>query len=101
MKIAGHESIAAARGAAKAEATSTDRAGDSLTMATTASDSDPSGSSLTLSPRSEEASRIVELARSAPDFRVDKVEQARSDLQAGRMQPDPMAIAVKMAQEMF
>ncbi len=101
MKIAGQDNIGAIAGAARSEAAGARRAGEGGGDATTSLDADPAGSSLTLSPRSEEASRVTELAKAAPDFRIDLVEEARADLAAGRMEPDSAAIAQKMAQEMF
>ena len=101
MKVTGQENIGALRGAGQAEAAASRRAGDSATTSSATMETDAAGSSLVLSPRSEEASRVVEIARSAPDFRIDKVEQARADLDAGALKPDAMAIAKSMAQEIF
>jgi flagellar biosynthesis anti-sigma factor FlgM len=101
MKIPGQENLNAILGTAQTEAVSTRRASESATGQTGRADSDPAGSSLTLSARSQEADRIVEIAQAAPEYRIDIVEQARSDLAAGRMQPDSMAIATQMIQEIF
>ncbi|GEM_PF-3179757 len=101
MKIAGQDNIGAIAGSSRSEAAGARRAGEGGADATTSMDADPAGSSLTLSPRSEEASRVAELAKAAPEFRIDLVEEARADLAAGRLEADASAIARKMAIEIF
>jgi flagellar biosynthesis anti-sigma factor FlgM len=101
MKIEGQHNIAAMAGADRSEALATRQAGESEAGSTSTVDSDPAGSFLTLSPRAEEASRIAQIAKGAPEFRLDLVEAARADLVSGQLKPDAMAIAMQMSREMF
>ena len=101
MKIEGQHNIAAMAGADRSESLATRQAGESVADSTAALGSDPNASSLTLSPRAEEASRIAKLAKSAPEFRLDVVEAARADLASGQPRPNAMMIATQMAREMF
>jgi flagellar biosynthesis anti-sigma factor FlgM len=64
-------------------------------------ESDGADSSLVLSSRSAEASRVVELASAAPDIRTAEVDRARADIDEGRFKPDSMAIAESMVSEIF
>jgi flagellar biosynthesis anti-sigma factor FlgM len=101
MKIEGQDNIAAIAGADRSEAVAARQAGESVAESPTTLDSDPNDSSLTLSPRAEEASRIAEIANDAYEFRLDLVEAARADLASGQLQPDAMVIATQMSTEMF
>ncbi len=101
MKIEAQHNVVALAGADRSEALATRQAGESVADSTPTLDSDPNDSSLTLSPRAEEASRIAKLAKDAPEFRLDLVEAARADLVSGQLKPDAMAIAMQMSREMF
>ena len=99
MKIAGQDNISSIQGAAQAEAAASRRAGESGSPHAAHADSDPAGSSLTLSARSEDATRIFELAQGAAEFRLDRVAAARADLASGQMAPNAIAITIKMIAE--
>ena len=101
MKIEAQHNVVALAGADRSEAVIARPAGESVAESPTTLDSDPNDSSLTLSPRAEEASRIAKLAKDAPEFRLDLVEAARADLVSGQLKPDAMAIAMQMSREMF
>ena len=58
-------------------------------------------SAVQLSQRAQDVQQGTELAKAEPEIRADVVEQARADLEAGRMQADPAALADLIARDLF
>lgn len=102
MKIKGTEAalsaVPASNGADAAAARSTDASADKGLQAAGGLDKP---SSLHLSHRVGEATKVAELAKEQPDFRPEVVAQAKADLAAGTLTADPADLASRIFADLF
>lgn len=102
MKITGTEAaLSAVPSASGADAAATRGADASADKGLQAAGGLDKPSSLHLSHRVGEAEKVADLAKEAPEFRAEVVEQARADLAAGTLSADPGALAEQIFADLF
>jgi len=102
MKINGTEAaLSAVPAASGADAAATRGAEASADKGLQAAGGLDKPSSLHLSQRVEEATKVAEMAKEAPEFRPEVVAQAKADLAAGTLAADPAELAQSMFADLF